>query len=52
MEEHFPNIVETECYLKAYFKALNFMKVCCEGTLFYILENASAGFKILKEEQK
>ena len=36
LEEHFPQIIETEPYLKIYFKALTFMKICCEGNMAII----------------
>lgn len=34
LEKDFPKILEDEPYLKVYFKAVTFMKLCVEGTFF------------------
>lgn len=46
LEKDFPKILEDEPYLKVYFKAVTFMKLCVEGTFFVKARGSRRGSEI------
>lgn len=52
LEKDFPKILEDEPYLKVYFKAVTFMKLCVDGTFLLKLEGVAEGLKFIKGEHK